>query len=349
MMMKLKKYKSIADITSFSMLLIFFLCSVVSIFSALLFMSLSKDAEIINLSGSLRMQSYRLAFEIAENESENKLRYIEKYDNVLYSTALKSVTNWHSTSEIKNDYFQIVRQWESIKEKLTSNSDEEVLIIIPVFVDLIDSFVKEIQIHSENKLNYLISASVISATLIGLVVAYFIYYINRKVVTPIIHLSEASQSIRQGNFDIDISNITNNEIGTLSTTFYRMADKIRKVYQGLEKSITEQNLQLRSTQQELNILSKASSILLDYHSKKESLEKIIRLLCQADSVTAVRLEWGSESIEVGEFKDTTTLSTPLNFINTPVGKLSYQGESNSIMMEKMAPLLAKYIQLSDGD
>ncbi len=207
MMIKHKKYKSIADITSFSMLLIFFLCSVVSVFSALLFMSLSKDAEIINLSGSLRMQSYRLAFEIAENESENKLRYIDRYDNVLYSTALKSVTNWHSTGDIKNDYFQIVRQWESIKEKLISNNDKEVLTIVPVFVDLIDNFVNEIQIHSENKLGYLISVSVISATMIGLIVAYFIYYINRKVVTPIIHLSEASQSIRQGNFNIDINNV----------------------------------------------------------------------------------------------------------------------------------------------
>ncbi len=346
--MQHKKYKSIADITSFSMLLIFLLCSVVSIFSALLFMSLSKDAEIINLSGSLRMQSYRLAFEIAENESENKFRFIDKYDSVLYSTALKSVTNWHSTSEIKNDYFQIVRQWESIKEKLVSNSDEQVLVIIPVFVDLIDNFVKEIQLHSENKLGYLISVSVISATFIGLVVAYFIYYINRKVVTPIIHLSEASQSIRQGNFDIDISNITNNEIGTLSTTFYRMADKIRNVYQGLEKSISEQSLQLRTTQQELNLLAKSCSILLEFDLKKESLQKVIRLLCQAESVYAIRLEWSNEVIEAGEFKDTTTLSIPLTFIQTQVGKLSYQGESSSTMMEKAAPLLAKYIHLSDN-
>ncbi len=345
--MKSKKYKSIADITSFSMLLIFFLCSVVSVFSALLFMSLSKDAEIINLSGSLRMQSYRLAFEIAENESENKLRYIDKYDSVLYSTALKSVTNWHSTGDIKNDYFQIVRQWESIKEKLISNNDKEVLVIVPVFVDLIDNFVNEIQIHSENKLGYLISVSVISATMIGFIVTYFIYYINRKVVSPIIHLSEASQSIRQGNFDIDINNVTNNEIGALSTTFYRMADKIRNVYQGLEKSITEQNLQLRSVQQELNIVAKTSSILLEFNPKKQSLEKVVTLLCQAESVDAVRIEWEDECIEAGTFKDTTTLSIPLTFINSPIGTLSYQGDSNSIMMKKVAPLIAKFIHHSD--
>ncbi len=345
--MKHKKYKSIADITSFSMLLIFFLCSVVSVFSALLFMSLSKDAEIINLSGSLRMQSYRLAFEIAENESENKLRYIDRYDSVLYSTALKSVTNWHSTGDIKNDYFQIVRQWESIKEKLISNNDKEVLVIVPVFVDLIDNFVNEIQIHSENKLGYLISVSVISATMIGLIVAYFIYYINRKVVTPIIHLSEASQSIRQGNFDIDINNVTNNEIGTLSTTFYRMAVKIRNVYQGLEKSLTEQNLQLRSTEQELNLVAKTSSILLEFSPVKSSLKKVITLLCQAESVDAVRLEWEGECIEAGIFSDTTTLSIPLTFINSSIGTLSYQGDSNSIMMKRVAPLISKFIHHSD--
>ncbi len=126
-----------------------------------------------------------------------------------------------------------------------------------------------------------------------------------------------------------------------------MAVKIRNVYQGLEKSLTEQNLQLHSTEQELNLVAKTSSILLEFSPIKSSLKKVITLLCQAESIDAVRLEWQDECIEAGTFKDTTTLSIPLIFINSPIGQLSYQGDSNSIMMKKVAPLISKFIHQSD--
>ncbi|MGY2576097.1 type IV pili methyl-accepting chemotaxis transducer N-terminal domain-containing protein [Vibrio sp. C8] len=347
--MKLKKYKSISGITSYSMSLIFALCTVISLFSALIFISLDKDAEIINLSGSLRMQSYRLAYDITTNNSENKLKYIEKYDSVLYSDALKSVTDWHSTDEIKTHYFQVVRHWESIKEKLLTQREQEVLPIIPSFVDIIDELVYNIQLHSENKLHYLIWASCVGVLLVGLIVTYFVHYINHKVVGPIVQLSNASQDIRQGNFDITLDYHLNNEIGLLSSTFHRMAEKMGHIYSGLEQSLSQNNQALELAVEENVLLSKLSIILLNSEPHQNKLESAISLIQDLDAVSYIALEWKSadkeESIALSQgTKNSELLYTfPLMYKNVIVGTLSCQSEYKLSLLETVAPIFAKYL------
>ncbi len=331
------------------MLLIFTLCTAISIFSAIIFTSMARDAEIINLSGSLRMQSYRLAYDIAANQEQNSRNFIEKYDSVLYSDALKSVTNWHSTDEIKNNYFQVIRQWESIKEKIITHRSTEILPVVPGFVDVIDEMVMDIQSHSECKLRLLIWAICIGAIFVGLIVSYFVHYINRKVVTPIIQLSQASQSIRQGNFDIDLDYSVNNEIGELSTTFYRMADKVRDIYSGLEQSIAHHNHSLERAVEENHLLTRLSMIFLSTDHYQSKLEEVVALLYKMEAITSISIEWQDTDSDntliasQGDFSCQPTHALILLHKERHVGRISYQSESKLTLLESVTPIIAKYL------
>ena len=77
-----------------------------------------RDAEAINIAGSLRMQSYRLGYDLERNSdrfSDHRLHW----QNTLNSPVLKELDRWYVPESVKTGYqqLQIAWRWTAISKR----------------------------------------------------------------------------------------------------------------------------------------------------------------------------------------------------------------------------------------
>lgn len=146
--------------------IILIVAGVISSLSLAIISSNKYDAKAINISGSLRMQSYRLLYEMrTQPESiENNLR---RYQVSLHSSALLETQNQFFTPKaVKLSYQTILRRW-AIMEKYARQYDvKNYSEQLTDYVADVDHFVFELQRFSEQK------------WILGVSVLFFRYVVN---------------------------------------------------------------------------------------------------------------------------------------------------------------------------
>ncbi|MCU0809928.1 MAG: histidine kinase [Thiobacillaceae bacterium] len=223
------------------------------------------SGQAINLAGSLRMQTWRMAsihqhllqYRTAEHRQALD-RAISQFESDLEASPILAVLPDDETAPLRQVYRQVVGNWDTqIKPGLVDPpavSAEVVLERIPAFVDQINDLVKQIEEATEAKIlvmRVILGASVI-ATL--LVVILSIYLVNNILVHPLRGLLGLADQIGQGNLAVRTDLAGEDEIGRLGQAFNHMAEDLSKLYQNLEARVDEKTAELTIANRSLELL-----------------------------------------------------------------------------------------------
>ncbi|RXJ66648.1 hypothetical protein CRV08_12525 [Halarcobacter ebronensis] len=106
---------------------------------------------------------------------------------------------------------------------------------------IVSSLYKEDLIKKSNEISFMIiNISLIVLILISLVSSLFI----KRLLNPILKLSEKAKLVKEGRFDIRCSVDTNDELGVLSSQFNDMLDFIEDNTKNLEKKISQRTKEI---------------------------------------------------------------------------------------------------------
>ena len=223
------------------------------------------SGQAINLAGSLRMQTWRMAsihqhlqqYGTAEYRQELD-QAISQFESDLQAGTILAVLPDDETAPLRQVYRQVVGHWDTqIKPGLADlpeASADGVLERIPAFVDQINDLVKQIEEATEAKIlvmRVILGASVI-ATL--LVVILSIYLVNNILVHPLRGLLGLADQIGQGNLAVRTDLAGEDEIGRLGQAFNHMAKDLSKLYQNLEARVEEKTAELTIANRSLELL-----------------------------------------------------------------------------------------------
>ncbi len=75
------------------------------------------DAEAINVAGSMRMQSYRLAHDI-QIESADYNFISKNLEKSLYSSSMAELVSWEVPTDITEDYYLIIGRWHELEASI---------------------------------------------------------------------------------------------------------------------------------------------------------------------------------------------------------------------------------------
>ncbi len=238
------------------------LLAVVSMSTSLMVAETTQGSgEAINVAGSLRMQSWRMALlyqrGIEADQQANLLRAMARFENDLHSTSIQDVLPTDETAELLRAYRQIDVIWRTqIKPGLSSPpvAGTEMLDRIPAFVDRINMLVKEIEAATEAKIR--VMRVILGASLIAtlLVVALSIYLVNNILVYPLRELLGLTDQIGRGNLAARTELEGEDEIGRLGQAFNLMAEDLSKLYQNLEGRVEEKTAELTIANRSLELL-----------------------------------------------------------------------------------------------
>ncbi len=228
------------------------------------------SGQAINLAGSLRMQTWRMASIHQHLLQYGKAEYrqaldqaISQFESDLEASPILAVLPDDETAPLRQVYRQVVRNWGTqIKPGLVDRpaaspspaASPPVLERIPAFVDQINDLVKQIEEATEAKIlvmRVILGASVI-ATL--LVVILSIYLVNNILVHPLRGLLGLADQIGQGNLAVRTDLAGEDEIGRLGQAFNHMAEDLSKLYQNLEARVEEKTAELTIANRSLELL-----------------------------------------------------------------------------------------------
>ncbi|MEW6415636.1 MAG: HAMP domain-containing protein [Pseudomonadota bacterium] len=217
--------------------------------------------EAINIAGSLRMQSWRMASlhqriarEATPERRATLAQAMARFESDLVAPAIVELLPPDETADLRRTYRQIDTLWHTQIKPGLSSAAGGVQDRIPDFVDHINTLVKQIEDATEAKIlvmRIILGVSVI-ATL--LVVALSLYLVRNILVRPLRELLDLTDQIGRGNLAARITLAGEDEIGRLGQAFNLMAEDLSKLYQNLEARVEEKTAELTIANQSLSLL-----------------------------------------------------------------------------------------------
>ena len=255
--------------------------------SMLIAESLDNDAENINISGSLRMQAYRISQALLLQDNPdmpedlgNIALQITAFEDRLYKPSLKQIGYGHGDHPLEKDYLAVENLWHALKNDIIrAQTDEEISAVtleINHFVLQVDELVFHLQQGSENKVRLLrtMEGIILFATLMtGFLALYNVFY---NVVEPLRSMVHAANKIRQGNFDAQVFYEADDELGVLARGINDMAADLSQLYENLETKVATKTAKLKRLNDSLVVLYQASLSLSDDAKNVDEIQRILR-------------------------------------------------------------------------
>lgn len=308
------------------------------------------DAEAVNVSGSMRMQSYRLAFDVV-TDSDELARHIAEFEGSLFSPSMRSQLDWSVPSEIRKDYQELTERWVEIKSLMLGENRQNYAHLVPEFVSRIDKFVLKIQRHSEMKLLKMVVISIFGITCIVLLSLVIMRFVRVKVIRPLEAMAQASREVESNNFNVKLNESVENELGEVAVTFNGMTNNLKNQYIRLETAVREKTEELHKANSSLQVLYESSQELTGSRLSTEQFKNIIANLASVESVYAVKLiidDTAGQPIEfsAGDEVDGVWSYTPLELDGRRLGSLGTQLAPDFTefgLLKNMSQILARGI------
>lgn len=242
------------------------------------------NGQAINIAGSLRMQSWRMASlyqqQVTDSASPASLsQAIQRFEEDLSAAAIQSVLPVDTTTPLQHVYQQVMNDWQDkIKPdlQLTNSRQAQVLEAIRLFVDLINDLVKQIEEATEAKIFVL--RLILGLAIIGtiLVVILSIYLVNNVLVKPLKMLLSLTERIRLGHLAVRTDFVGEDEIGQLGRAFNYMAEDLAKLYQDLEARVEQKTAELTRSNRSLDFLYRSITRLHGVSPNREVFQNVLK-------------------------------------------------------------------------
>ena len=232
------------------------------------------QAQAINLSGTLRMMSYRIESQILKHRNgqdefhKTHLRnLIDNFENRLNSNLLTAVIPTEEDNQLRMTYNHVHEMWfNQIRPELIQHSESNnrinpkastlsaLSIDIDNYVVEIDNLVKLLELDAENNIQILRTIQIVSLLITSIVVLITMYIIRTNLLMPLRELLDAATAVRQGNFDTRISFESEDEFGEMIYAFNKMSEDLSKMYTDLEDRVKEKTGDLERSNKSLELL-----------------------------------------------------------------------------------------------
>ncbi|MZI94113.1 HAMP domain-containing protein [Vibrio sp. CAIM 722] len=278
------------------------LMAFVSIFSSMYMSQISEyDGKTINLSGSLRMMSYRITTQVTLLQSEDSLenrhkvqQLIQQFETLFNDPVLKKdFIRFHQVA-IKDEYDQVAHTWnQEIKPTLANaNVHFQLGPFLPKlesFVQSIDRLVYGYQKVLEERLQELKIIQTITLTITLGLILLSIYSIHKYIARPLRELTDVAEISSQGDWSQRCLVHRDDELGLLAKTINKANQSMQSIHQDLEQRIAEKTQALSQSNQMLTFLYNVAQQVNQSHYGQLDFEAILQQLSAVSQLNNLEL------------------------------------------------------------
>lgn len=255
------------------------------------------DSLAINVAGSLRMQSYRLGL-LALDDTPDQVQWLsaqqkidETWRNPVFIPFLhdKPKISELYTRAADNWREQLLPEFDRVKQKQSSLTDQQLQILLDEHIQLLDALVQTIQQDAEQKVRSFRLVQIIALFATLLVSALVMYSLRVKVEQPLNQLTAMAKRIAQGDFSHQIPVVSQDELGVLASTFNLMSRSIANSYDHLEQQVDEKTQELQQSNNALQFLYETAKFIIEHNPQGINYDEIISRLGKTIDVSNLEL------------------------------------------------------------
>lgn len=244
-------------------------------------------AHAINLAGSLRMQTYRLAhLQTQPQATEHREAYAEQLNTTWQHPIFTGLLQ--NNKQLQALYQAALDSNETLQTRLQADTPpQQLLLLLEEQITRIDQLVSHIQRMAEAKAQQLRLIQVIALFAVLLLAASIAYWLSVRVEKPLSTLTRMAHRITQGHFDDRIVLHQKDELGQLADSFNRMSHVVGEAHTQMENRIAQQTAELQRSNTTLQFLYEMAKTIIEQESSGFDFEPIIRklgTLVQADDI-----------------------------------------------------------------
>lgn len=313
-----------------------------------LFSSL-RDAETVNIAGALRMQSYRLAYELTTQAPQLET-HLRDYRRSLEAPALSHLNRFYVPAEVEQKYQVLRTHWGRMEAAIQARQPAVYQRHLESYVAEINEFVLALQRNAERKLAMVAVISLLGFSAIIMLVVFSLRFIRRQVVAPLNKLVDASLAMQQGTFAFPpLQHQLPNELGLLSATFQQMSGDLSRLYHSLEHKVQEKTARLTQANRALGVLFDCSQALSVSQLDRACFQRVLDIVRNSENLQCLRLTvlegGGSWQLESGTPQASLAWHT-LAIVqdSRPVGQLDWQSAvpiPHPQLMDNVANMLGR--------
>lgn len=250
----------------------------------LLSWQLEGSAAAINVAGSLRMDSYRLAMlagrldtlagradPAAAGELGEQIKRIDATLELLQRGDPQRPLFLPPTSVIRGVFGEVRQQWRGELAPRTGAllardppSAAEVRAVQQLgerFVLRVDELVQHIEHDSEGRTFWLRASQLLLLALALVGTVSIIYLLFNMIVSPVTRLQAGIERMREQDLSVRLPVDSSDEFGALARGFNQMADKLQDSYANLEQRVHTKTAELEQQNRELALLYDSAAFL----------------------------------------------------------------------------------------
>lgn len=266
--------------------------SLISTISFAIMCSNRSDAGLINVSGSLRMQSYRFLYEMEHHPQAIPDR-LKEYQQSLHSSEIQDAFRYPFLvpEEVKQRYNDLKSSWQTMESYILYHDRKSYVANIDDYANQVNQFVGTLQAFAELKLKVAVGAILISMLLI-IALAYFgVWYTRNRIIVHLDQLVIASQQIQNEDFNhVKLAVNEPNELGLLSLVFTQMASELAKLYASLEEKVEDKTRRLIAVNRSLLVLFQCSQLLTAKPISRDVLLQVLQLVLENEKLQGIEIQ-----------------------------------------------------------
>jgi two-component system, NarL family, nitrate/nitrite sensor histidine kinase NarX len=247
----------------------------------------------INVAGSLRMQTWRIAMLLEDpaTEAATVRAAIGEFDRRLESDRLVQSVPSSQRHPAAAELQEIRRQWQSdlrpaLLEALDSGERRIGVERVDAFVAGVDRLVSQLEVVLETSINELrlIQGAALFVMLMLIVMA--MYFIQSRFIAPLADLVKASRQLRAHQFDARVEYEGRDELGELSSAFNRMVEEMSALTEDLGRRVQAKTAELERTNRTVETLYSVTRLLSEQPPNEATLKRILGIVAEALGATA---------------------------------------------------------------
>ncbi len=226
-------------------------------------------ASAVNQSGTLRMQSYRIAAALTDSampqskHAERVWQLADELEQRLASPRLRDAIPSAATDPLRIAYEQVDQRWrQTMRPALEAESivtgGRVYRAQVDDFVEQIHTLVRVLEDRAEQRIDGLVwmQASALGLTLVAVLVTLLL--LQRRVVRPLGALLQCADLVRQGDFSVRTRFVGDDELGRLGVAMNLMTQGLWNIYNELEERVAEKTRDLARSNHSLQLLYRTS-------------------------------------------------------------------------------------------
>jgi two-component system nitrate/nitrite sensor histidine kinase NarX len=232
------------------------------------------DAYAVNVAGSLRMQSYRLAW-LTLQQDEVKLEQAREQFSLSWQHPV--FKRFLHNDKIVQQFDAAQQHWQKIGPLLQQKplDMQQLERQLQQQIQLLEDLVFYIQQDAEYKVRSFRTLQLVALLATVLLSAIVIYWLKVMVQQPLEDLTKGARQVAMGDFTHRVNVANNDELGALAHSFNKMSDSIAYMYGNLEKRVEEQTEALQHTNTTLRFLYNTAQRISEHAPEYVDFNQIV--------------------------------------------------------------------------